>query len=210
LLGCGAEPRKNTCNLIGIRCLKPTVNDDQALISAVLGKQPGAFARLVQRHQRLVWHLIVRMVKNPADADELAQETFLMVHRKLEQFRAESSLSTWIGQIAFSLATRFLQRKKIPLLEPTDADDDVMERISDDSDLAGSIADAELFGHVAAAMEKLPAIQRTLLTLFHLEEQTVEDAALITGLPIGTVKSYLFRARARLRAALEDHVGVAA
>ncbi|MGQ0801214.1 MAG: RNA polymerase sigma factor [Pseudomarimonas sp.] len=186
------------------------MNDDQALISAVLGNQPGAFARLVQRHQRLVWHLIVRMVKNPADADELAQETFLMVHRKLAQFRAESSLSTWIGQIAFSLATRFLQRKKIPLLEPTDADDDVMERVSDDTDLAGSIADAELFGHVAAAMEKLPAIQRTLLTLFHLEEQTVEDAALITGLPIGTVKSYLFRARARLRAALEDHVGVAA
>jgi len=186
------------------------VNDDQTLIADVINRQPGAFARLVQRHQRLVWHLIVRMVKNPADADELAQETFLMVHRKLAQFRAESSLSTWIGQIAFSLATRFLQRKRIPLVEPHDVDDDVLERISDDCDLAGSIADAELFGHVAAAMEKLPAIQRTLLTLFHLQEQTVEDAALITGLPIGTVKSYLFRARARLRAALEAHAGVAA
>lgn len=173
----------------------------------MLGQQPRAFSELVQRHQRLVWHLILRMVKNPSDADELAQETFLLVHRKLAQFRGESSLSTWIGQIAFSLATRFLQRKRIPLVEPSDATDDVLERISDDVDLAASIADGELHAHVAAAMEQLPPIQRTLLTLFHLEEQSVEDAATITGLPVGTVKSYLFRARARLRVALEAHAG---
>ncbi len=183
------------------------MNDDRSLIAAVLGRQPGAFTRLVQTHQRLVWHLILRMVKNPADADELAQETFLQVHRKLEQFRGDSALSTWIGQIAFSLATRFLQRKRIPLVETDDAEDDLIERIGDDLDLAESIADAELFGHVATAIDQLPPIQRTLLTLFHLEEQTIDDAAQITGLPVGTVKSYLFRARARLRVALEDLVG---
>ncbi len=180
------------------------------MIQAVLGQQPGAFSTLVNRHQRLVWHLILRMVKNPADADELAQETFLLVHRKLAQFRGESALSTWIGQIAFSLSTRFLQRKRIPLVESDIAEDDLLERIGDDHDLAESIADAELFGHVATAMNELPPIQRTLLTLFHLEEQTVDDVAQITGLPVGTVKSYLFRARARLRVALEDRVGVPA
>ena len=186
------------------------MNDDQSLIDAVLAQTPGAFSVLVTRHQRLVWHMIVRMVKNPSDADELSQETFLQVHRKLEQFRGDSALSTWIGQIAFSLAARFLQRKRIPLVEPGDGEDDPVVRLSDDSDLLDDMADAELYTHVAAAMEQLPPIQRTLLTLFHLEEQSVEEASQITGLPIGTVKSYLFRARARLRVALEDKAGVIA
>jgi RNA polymerase sigma-70 factor (ECF subfamily) len=186
------------------------VNDDQSLIAAVLAQKPGAFSDLVTRHQRLVWHMIVRMVKNPSDADELSQETFLQVHRKLAQFRGDSKLSTWIGQIAFSLAARFLQRKRIPLAEPSDSSDEPLDRVSDESDLLESVADAELYQHVAAAMEQLPPIQRTLLTLFHLEEQSVEEAAEITGLPTGTVKSYLFRARARLRVALEDTVGVSA
>lgn len=186
------------------------VNDDQSLIGAVLAQTPGAFSELVTRHQRLVWHMILRMVKNPSDADELAQETFLQVHRKLSQFRGDSALSTWIGQIAFSLAARFLQRKRILLVEPTDGEDDPVARLSDDSDLLDEMADAELYTHVAAAMEQLPPIQRTLLTLFHLEEQTIEEASQITGLPTGTVKSYLFRARARLRVALEDTAGVTA
>jgi len=187
------------------------MNTDRDQVEAVLGKRPGAFAQLLQAHQRMVWHLIVRMVRNPSDADELAQETFLQVHRKLPQFRFESALSTWIGQIAFSIAARFLQRKRIPLQEPNDDDgDDGLAQISDEHDLAAGFADAELYRHVAAAMEQLPPIQRTLLTLFHLEEQSVDEAAIITGLPVGTVKSYLFRARARLRAALEDTVGVAA
>lgn len=186
------------------------MNTDRELVDAVLGQRPGAFARLLQTHQRMVWHIIVRMVRNPADADELAQETFLQVHRKLPQFRHESALSTWIGQIAFSLAARFLQRKRIPLQEPGEDGEDPLAQLGDERDLAAGFADAELFQHVASAMERLPPIQRTLLTLFHLEEQTIEEAAEITGLPVGTVKSYLFRARARLRAALAIELGVAA
>jgi RNA polymerase sigma-70 factor (ECF subfamily) len=186
------------------------MNPDRDLVDAVLAKRPGAFARLLQGHQRMVWHIIVRMVRNPADADELAQETFLQVHRKLPQFRFESALSTWIGQIAFSLAARFLQRKRIPLQDSNEEGEDALAQIGDERDLASGFADAELFQHVAAAMEQLPPIQRTLLTLFHLEEQTVEAAAEITGLPVGTVKSYLFRARARLRSALDVKLGVAA
>ncbi len=186
------------------------MEDDRALVEAVLAARPGAFARLLQRHQRMVWHMLVRLVKNPADADELAQETFLRVHRTLPQFRFESALSTWIGQIAFSLGSRFLQKKRIPLVEAGEDGDDPLDRVGDERDLAAGFADAELYQHVAAAIERLPPIQRTLLTLFHLEEQSIDEAATITGLPAGTVKSYLFRARARLRAELEAHAGVAA
>jgi RNA polymerase sigma-70 factor (ECF subfamily) len=179
------------------------MEEDRTLVASVLAARPGAFARLVEGHQRMVWHMLVRMVRNPADADDLAQETFLRVHRMLGQFRFESALSTWIGQIAFSLGSRFLRKKSIPLFEPGESDQDPLEGLSDGEDFAAGFADAELYQHVAAAMERLPTIQRTLLTLYHLEEQSIEAAATITGLPPGTVKSYLFRARARLRAEIE-------
>lgn len=178
------------------------MNDDHALVESVLASERGAFERLIHRHQRMVWHMLLRMVRNPADADELAQETFLRVHRSLPQFRYESSLSTWIGQIAFSQGSRFLRRKSIPLVD-SDETGAVMDEIGDDVDFTAALADADLYRHVAAAIERLPTIQRTLLTLCHLEEQTITDAAAITGLPTGTIKSHLFRARARLRAEIE-------
>lgn len=187
------------------------MNDDADLVRDVLAGRVGAFERLVVRHQRLVWHLIVRMVRQPDDADELSQEVFLLVHRKLEQFRSESSLSTWIGQIAWSVATRFLQKKRLPISEAMDDDgDSLLDRVSDDFDLAEAFSDGELMGHVGRLIDALPAAQRTVLSLFHLEDVPLEEIAAMTGMPVGTVKSHLFRARAKLRAGVEQLAGVAA
>lgn len=181
---------------------------DQELVSAVLAQKNGAFARLLARYQRLVWHVIVRMVHHADDADELSQEAFLQVYRHLPNFRFESQLSTWIGQIAFSVARRFLQKKRLPIDDPGSDEDQALDQLSDDIDLEQAFSDAELFQHVALAMNDLPPIQRTLLTLFHLDELPLEEIVQITELPIGTVKSYLFRARARLRQSLLEHAGV--
>lgn len=189
----------------------PGMETDQDIVNAVLANRPGAFARLLGRYQRMVWHMIVRMVHHPDDADELAQETFLQVHRTLAQFRFESALSTWIGQIAFSVARRFLARKRLPIDSgPTDDDSDPLDQLADDIDLEQGFVDAELFQHVARALDGLSPLSRTVLTLFHLEEVPIEDIARITDTPVGTVKSHLFRGRARLRAELQDKAGVIA
>jgi len=188
------------------------MSDDQDLVSAVLARTPGAFERLVARHQKLVWHLVYRMVQHPEDARELCQDVFFRVHERLGQYRFESALSTWIGRVAFSVATRHLQKKKLPMVEP-DADDDggsPWESVSDGFDLEAACADHELMGLLGDAIEKLPAIQRTLVTLYHLEEMPVAEIASVTGLPEGTVKNYLFRARSRLRQQLDVRMGVAA
>ncbi|MDQ3229423.1 MAG: sigma-70 family RNA polymerase sigma factor, partial [Pseudomonadota bacterium] len=92
--------------------------DDRTLVTAVLGQAPGAFERLVRDYQGLCWHIIQRMVRHPDDTRELCQETFLRVHQSLHQYRYESKLSSWIGQVAYSVAKRHLERKRIPLLEP--------------------------------------------------------------------------------------------
>lgn len=184
---------------------------DQDIVNAVLANRPGAFARLLGRYQRMVWHIIVRMVHHPDDADELAQETFLQVHRTLAQFRFESALSTWIGQVAFSIARRFLARKRLPIdAAPGGDDDDPLDQLADDIDLEQAFSDAELFQHVARALDGLSPLHRTVLTLFHLDEVPIEDIARITDTPVGTVKSCLFRGRARLRAELQDKAGVTA
>ncbi|MEO8002753.1 MAG: sigma-70 family RNA polymerase sigma factor [Arenimonas sp.] len=184
------------------------MKDDRALVQAVLERAPGAFERLVVQHQNLVWHMVYRMVQQRDDAEELSQEVFLRVHQKLHQFRYDSALSTWIGSIAFSIATRHLQRKRISLVDETDGEEgSLLERIGDDFDLEKAHVDREFQTHIAEAMNKLSPIQRTLVSLYHLDEMSLLDIARVTELPEGTVKNYLFRARLKLRQALESKMG---
>lgn len=183
------------------------MSGDRDIVDAVLARRPGAFEALVQRHERLVWHLVHRMVRHPEDTRELCQDVFLRVHRQLHRFRFESALGTWIGRIAFSVANRHLQRRRIALDVPYEDDIDAVERIGDGFDLEAACADADLVARVAAAIDALPPLPRTIVTLYHREELGIAEVAAVTGLPEGTVKSHLFRARLRLRAVLE-HQGV--
>lgn len=185
---------------------------DRDLVDAVLAHRPGAFEHLVREHQGLCWHIIQRMVRNPEDARELCQDTFLRVHQCLHQYRYESALKSWIGRIAYTIALRHLQRKRIPLVDHGGDSDDyaLVENIGDGFDLEAACADEETRRHLHAAIEQLPPLQRTLLTLYYLEETTIPEIARITGLASGTIKSHLFRSRLRLRGALEARTGVAA
>jgi len=183
---------------------------DRPLVEAVLANAPGAFERLVREYQALCWHIIYRMVRHPEDARDLCQETFLRVHQSLHQYRFESTLKSWIGRIAYTIALRHLERKRIALAEPA-ADEDMpslVENIGDGFDLEAAYANSEMAGQLHAAIETLPPMQRTLLTLYHLDELPIEEIAGITGLASGTIKSHLFRSRLRLRKVLELAQGV--
>jgi RNA polymerase sigma factor (sigma-70 family) len=184
---------------------------DRELVDAVLANRPGAFERLIREYQGLCWHIIFRMVRQPEDARDLCQDTFLRIHQCLHQYRYESALKSWIGRVAYTIALRHLQHKRIALVENTDDSDDyaLVENISDDFDLESACADEETAQHLHAAIEALPPLQRTLLTLYYLEETTIPEIARITGLATGTIKSHLFRSRLRLRGVLENRTGVA-
>ena len=186
-------------------------DDSSALVAAVLGNVPGAFERLVRDYQGLCWHIIQRMVRHPEDTRELCQETFLRVHRNLHQYRFDAPLKSWIGQVAYSVAKRHLERRRVPLAEAIDADGaSLLDTIGDGFDLETATADDEVARCLHAAIETLPSLQRTLLTLYHLDEVPIAEIARITGLAEGTIKSHLFRSRKRLREALEPRIGVAA
>ena len=180
-----------------------TLDEDRTLVAAVLAGAPGAFERLVARYQALAWHVVLRMVRHPEDARELCQETFLRVHQRLHQWRGDSPLSGWVGQVAYSMAKRHLERRRIPLVETTDEDGAALvESVAGDADVEGTLAGSQVDARLHAAIEALPPLQRTLLTLYHLDEVPIAEISRITDLPENTIKSHLFRSRKRLREVL--------
>lgn len=183
-----------------------------ALASAVLAGKAGAFEQLVRDYQGLCWHVVDRMVRHPEDTRELCQEVFLRIHRSLHQYRGDSALKSWIAQVAYSVASRHLERKRIPLVRMSGEEDEpgLEDTIGDGVDLEANASDEEINMHLHAAIEALPPLQRTLLTLYHLEEMQIGEIAQVTGLAEGTIKSHLFRSRKRLRSILESRIGVLA
>jgi len=190
---------------------------DRTLVEAVLANRAGAFEQLVRDYQGLCWHIIQRMVRHPEDTRELCQEAFLRVHRYLHQYRYDSPLKSWIGQVAYSVAKRHLERKRIALADMhvgggMDEDDgpSLLDNIGDGVDLQDAHAQADEERELHAAIERLPPLQRMILTLYHLEELPIGEIATITGLAEGTIKSHLFRSRNKLREILAPRIGVAA
>jgi RNA polymerase sigma factor (sigma-70 family) len=182
------------------------LESDNALVDAVLAQQPGAFERLVKTHERLCWHVILRLVRQPEDARELCQEAFLRVHRQLHQFRFESQLRTWIGRVAYSVALRHLERKRLDLVE-LDASEEVQqswELQRSGLDTEANYADTQTRRLLLAAIDTLAPQPRTILMLYHLEELSIPEISQITGLAVGTIKSHLFRSRLKLRELLQD------
>jgi RNA polymerase sigma-70 factor (ECF subfamily) len=184
---------------------------DRRLVADVLAGRAGAFEQLVREYQGLCWHVVQRMVRHPEDTRELCQEAFLRVHRSLHQYRFDAPLKSWIAQVAWSIARRHLERKRIPLVDAVDDEGaSLLDTVGDGHDLEGSAADEQVQSKLHAAIERLPPLQRTILTLYHLDEVPIGEIAGITGLAEGTIKSHLFRSRKRLREWLDASIGAAA
>lgn len=175
--------------------------NDLTLVKRVLNNEPGSFDELVNQYQKLVWHIISRLVQNSEDTLELSQEVFLQVYNKLGQYKGESQLATWIGRIAYHFAVRFLQKQGRQL--------DECDINSAENETGTDVSQSEHIHHqqmqlqIRAAVEQLPLIQQTVVSLYHLEEMTLYEIAEICDLPQGTIKSHLFRARKRLKQMLQ-------
>lgn len=165
------------------------------------------FESLVEAHYRRIYSLTYRMVQSEPDAADLTQETFVRVYRALPKLRAEGAQSAWIRRIATNLCLDWLRRRNSsPSLSSLDA------RPSEDSDNHQSweIADPsgepdllfsskERAGALYAAIERLQDDYRTVVILHYMEEMRVEEIAASLGVPAGTIKSRLSRARRELK-----------
>ena len=177
---------------------------EPALIAKARGGDRAAFGRLVERHQDRIYGTLLRTLGSAADAQDVAQATFLLAWRKLDQFRAEAKLSTWLTQIAVNQAASLRRKRRPPASLSTE--NGVMT-IADDAAAAASerMESAERDAIVQTALDRLSAEHRQVLVLKEFGDHDYREISEIVGCPVGTVRSRLFRARSELAELLAPH-----
>jgi RNA polymerase sigma-70 factor, ECF subfamily len=178
---------------------KERITEAQAIEQAKQG-QEAAFEVLYNLHKRRVYSLCLRMVSNPAQAEDLAQEAFLQLFRKIGTFRGESAFSTWLHRMTVNVVLMQLRKKGLPVVsleETLEADDEAPRKEfgTKDVKLAGSIDRLQL----QRAIDKLPPGYRTVFVLHDIEGFEHNEIAQIVGCSIGNSKSQLHKARLKLR-----------
>jgi RNA polymerase sigma factor (sigma-70 family) len=187
---------------------------DREIIQQVLDGNVQAFGLLVDRHKAKAMTLAVRIVKNREDAEEALQDSFVRVYRALSSFEWKSSFSTWFYRIVYNTcATAAGKKNKIHPLSIDVEDEDGMRTEIESNDLQPDrkVESDEFSKIVNEEIEKLPAAYGSTFTLFAIQDLSYEEIVQVTGLPLGTIKARLFRARAMLREAVvkrTDHVQV--
>ena len=161
-----------------------------------------AFQALYDKHKRRVYSLCLRMTSNTAEAEDLTQEAFLQLFRKIATFRGESAFSTWLHRLSVNVVLMHLRKKSLPVvsLEETtqgSGDDDIPKKDfgAEDISLAGSIDRLRL----QKAVDDLPPGYRTIFVLHDVEGYEHNEIATIVGCSIGNSKSQLHKARMKLR-----------
>jgi len=175
-----------------------TVNQllERDLVQRVLLGDRSAFDIIVKNTEKLVSMIVSKMITSPADRKDLVQDIYLKVFHNLAGFKHKSKLSTWIGQIAYNTCLHYLNKKQLVLTGELYSDESGTDA-ADDPEV--SLSGKELSGILQLEIAKLSPVYRTLITLFHRGELSYGEITQITGLPEGTVKNYLFRARKQLK-----------
>ena|SRR5688572_4566714 len=168
--------------------------DDQALVEACLGGHRDAFAPLVQRYQRQVYHVCYRFTGNHADAADLAQDVFVRAYRGLSGFRGASSIHTWLYRIAVNVCLNRASLKTPPSMPLGTREIDAGVEAPDRALVRGERA-----AEVRAAILRLPPKQRATLILRVYHDLPHQEIAAILGSSVGAVKANFFHALANLR-----------
>ncbi|MCP4704066.1 MAG: sigma-70 family RNA polymerase sigma factor [candidate division Zixibacteria bacterium] len=177
---------------------KEIQEDDKSLIERILAGETDAFEGIIRDYGRLVNHIVYRMIPNISDQQDICQDVFVKIYQNLSSFRADAKLSTWIGRIATNRCLDFLGKKSLPLADEafdkaTESTVDLRKKPDDNAE------HTEISGLLRDEINKLPIVYKTIITLYHLDENNYAEIGKILKMPEGTVKSYLFRARKMLR-----------
>ena len=165
---------------------------------------PDALGAVISRYQHRLYRYLLRLVREPATADDLFQQTWLRVMERIGRYDAHRNFESWLFSVAHNLAVDFWRGKRGDSLEASDLSDSPGERLpAAGPDALEQLLDFERGDMLAACMDDLPAIHREVLTLRFEEDMKLEEIAEVACIPLSTVKSRLRRALEGLRAALE-------
>ncbi|HAP37188.1 MAG TPA: RNA polymerase sigma factor SigW [Bacteroidetes bacterium] len=185
--------------------MKTTENE---IIQRVIDGDQRAYAELVDRHKDKAMILAVRMLKNRSEAEEALQDAFVRAYRALPSFERKSSFSTWFYRILFNVCSSALNKRGSNNLLSIDMENDEEMKIeipSEDDEPDIELESNEFSEIVRREISTMEESYSTILTMFFLQEMSYEEIISVTGLPLGTVKNRLFRARIQLRSAVLRH-----
>jgi RNA polymerase sigma-70 factor (ECF subfamily) len=199
---------------------RPGAEDEARFIERLVARDERAFNALVRAYQARVFALVLRMLHNRAEAEDLAQEVFVQVFKAIGTFRGESKLSTWVYRIAINLCKNRIKYRAVRQESKKDDIDEMSERMGGADGQRPQAAGAATFhrpdevmqgkqleGIVREAILQLEPEFRECLVLRDMEDLSYEEIEAITGLPAGTVKSRIHRARAQLKELVEKALG---
>lgn len=186
---------------------------DARLVLRCQANDAAAFNEIVARYKNKIYNYICRMVGVTAEAEDLAQETFVRAYMSIHSFQSRASLNTWLFRIATNLCIDY-QRKSYRAKamtaqfyrENTEATDEVGDLPDERFEPQRSLLSKELADQLDRALQALPEKLRTVMLLYDVEGLSYEEIAQIVDCPLGTVKSRLFHARTALRAKLAPYI----
>ncbi|AXG72407.1 ECF RNA polymerase sigma-E factor [Kordia sp. SMS9] len=171
--------------------------EEKELIDLLKKGDTKAFSLLVDNYQNLIFNVVRRILPKQMDAEDVCQEVFVKIYKGVGSFKQESKLSTWIAKIAYFTALNYLKKNK-----KNDTHDDLENSFSVEADMDGPdevLIKKNTTEYVHKLIAQLPEKYCVLLTLYHLEEFSIEEIHQTTGIAKGTIKSHLFRARKLLK-----------
>ncbi len=187
---------------------------DRQLVERARAGDKRAFELLVEKYWRRLTRLLARMVRDPDEVEDIAQETFIKAYRALPQFRGDAAFYTWLYRIGVNTAKNYLAARGKAMQTVSDQalpdeDEGVEERLAvqDISTPESELLSKQVAMAVNEAVEALPEELRTAITLREIEGLSYEEIANLMGCPIGTVRSRIFRAREAIAAKLRPILG---
>jgi RNA polymerase sigma-70 factor, ECF subfamily len=188
------------------------LSDLEVVALAQQGKE-NAYRELLARYERPVFSLVFRMVRDRETAEDLAQETFVKVLNNIDRYSPDFKFSSWLFKIANNLTIDHLRRRRLNTISIEGAPDAVTAEsakatsitiVSGDESPLEELESRELGQSIERAIAKLRPEYRACIMLRHVEDRSYEEIAEIVKLPLGTVKTYIHRARHELRVALDE------
>ncbi|MEX0909167.1 MAG: sigma-70 family RNA polymerase sigma factor [Gemmatimonadaceae bacterium] len=186
--------------------------DADVVLLAQQGRD-AAFRELLRRYERPVFSLVFRMVRDRDTAEDLAQESFIKVLNNIDRYRPEFKFSSWLFKIANNVAIDHLRKRTVDTVSlegsryattTAEAESTAIPVASKDQSALEEMESRELGGAIEQAVAALRPEYRACILLRHVEDRSYEEIAATLDLPLGTVKTYIHRARHELRKALED------
>ena len=177
--------------------------DDLYYIEAVRKGNVQAFSFLVEKYQKLVYTLALKLLKKPEDAEEMAQDTFIKAYQKLDSYEGKSKFSTWLYSITYNACISELRKRRIEFKSLDDRQiSDQDEQKMHDYYRETKKEDQEKYLNLA--LEKLPEDDQVLVTLYYYESQSMDEISVITGLTVSNIKVKIHRARKRMYSLLQE------